>query len=178
MPSLYEGKREGEFLNPTAMLRRKNYFNMTWFFSTQGNVVTGIHLGKSRDAVFLKNVVTSVWPADSRLSCFWRILFMRSKNSPFPLATLEKETNQFSCGTFHPCLHLITQCGFKKGFPSSRVWEIFFFSALLHCNHYHIYAEKLIWSSGVLLIHTNKIRWTTLRDIWQESSTCLCWVDM
>lgn len=97
--------------------------------------MTGIHPGvlvkkKKRGCNLLKNVVTSVWPADSRLSCFWRILFMRSKKSPFPLATLEIETDQFSCETFHPCLHLITQCGFKKSFPSNRVWACFFFSQL------------------------------------------------
>lgn len=78
----------------------------------------------------LKNVVTSVWPADSRLSCFWRILFMRSKKSPFPLATLEIETDQFSCETFHLCLHLITQCGFKKEFPFQHVFSWFCFTVI------------------------------------------------
>lgn len=134
MLSLYAWKWEVEFLwspNRTALISWPD--SSDWIH--RGNVETRMHHGWKWGWNGMMNVVTSVWPADSRLSCFWRILFMRSKKSPFPLATLEIETDQFSCETFHPCLHLITRCGFKKSFPSSRVWAEFFIYIFI-CSPY------------------------------------------
>lgn len=47
--------------------------------------------GGSQECVWcpVNLILTSAWLVTNRQSCFWTILFIRSKNSPFPLATLQ-----------------------------------------------------------------------------------------